>query len=153
MIARPFLAALILVSPFAAQAGPARIDPNGLIERIPVQTPTSALSGSWQVQGRMEAGGQTVAMAAPVCDFQQAGAQLTGICRGPNAEGPLKGAMVGGHVTWDWTTKATTALGLDGVASFKGDLGADGTVRGTWTTSATGDLTGDFTLTRRVTAR
>jgi hypothetical protein len=146
MNATSLLAALILL---AADPERPKLDHNSLVDHVPPPTGAAQLAGAWQIKGRIDYGGSPVAIAAPVCDFQQAGLTLSGTCTGPNAKGPLTGVVAGRHVSWKWTTSATTAVGTTGEAWFQGDLGDDGTVKGTWGVDVLPDLKGEFTQTRK----
>ena len=112
------------------------------------QPPPADLSGAWQVTGEIRAGG-TLVKATPLCSFRQAGAQLAGACDGPRAQGPARGAVAGSHVSWRWRGTPKTLVGVAGTASFEGDLGADGVIRGTWTTTQLGGEKGTFSAQRR----
>jgi hypothetical protein len=148
------LAALVLLAPWAAQAGEQptpKVDPNSLIDHPSHGNAgkPSDLTGAWLVKGTMEDHGTPVAQAAPVCEFQQGDRTLSGTCRGPNAAGPASGVVAGTHVSWKWQLSATTAIGATGTAWFQGDVGPDGVMRGTWTLDQLPGLKGDFTGTRR----
>jgi hypothetical protein len=106
------------------------------------------LTGAWQVTGELNAGEQ-VARATPVCTFKQTGAQVAGACEGPHAQGPVTGQVAGRHVSWQWRASPKTIVGMNGVASFEGDLGADNLIHGTWTTSQTSGTKGTFSAQRR----
>jgi hypothetical protein len=150
-------AVLILISPLPAASsawGQTKADSNSLIERFPAQLAAAAdLTGFWQITAQMEDQGQTVAQATPLCEFHEASMRLSGTCKGPNSEGPAIGAVVGNHVTWEWQAKALTAAGGSGTISFKGDIGSDGVIEGTWTADLLPGLTGKFTQRRQAAAR
>jgi hypothetical protein len=102
-------------------------------------------SGNWQVTGHMAAPDGTLFQLSPVCKFHQDGDDLTGECKGPNAEGPIKGTIDGNKVVWHWSHTATTPVGVSGTTYFHGIRGDDGVIRGTYTTDyapGTGDWTG-----------
>ncbi|MFL5294940.1 MAG: hypothetical protein ACJ798_01030 [Phenylobacterium sp.] len=106
------------------------------------------LSGAWAVEGEIEAP-QGVALAQPVCTFQQTGAQLAGACEGPGSTGPATGSVAGQHVTWRWAAKARNEFGGTGEGAFDGELGADGTIRGSMTLDILPGAKGTFTAKRR----
>jgi hypothetical protein len=106
------------------------------------------LSGAWQVTGELSAGDQ-LARATPVCTFKQTGAQVAGACEGPRAQGPVTGSVAGRHVAWQWRSNPKTIIGMSGVSSFEGDLGADNVIHGTWTTSQISGAKGTFSAQRR----
>ena len=145
------LAALLLAVPLVARAaGPdtPKADPHSLIDHP--APPGLDLSGGWQIKGDLSQGGVRVASATPACDFQQTNATLKGRCKGPNAEGPASGVVVGrGHVSWRWDATAKTLIGVSSIAYFEGDVGPDGVIRGTWKLSQAPDASGAFTQTRR----
>src|SRR5512140_2206894 len=92
------------------------------------------VSGAWQVSGEIAAPTGPL-RAAPLCVFKQAGVQLSGTCEGPRAQGPATGSVAGRRVAWQWRATPKAIVGMNGTASFEGDLGADGVIRGTWTTT------------------
>ena len=107
------------------------------------------LTGTWSVSGTIVAGGQIVASATPVCTFQQAGSQLSGTCKGPNAVGPAVGTVEGASVAWQWAANADTREGTSNIVRFHGTVGADGVIRGAVTFSAVPGRSGAFTQQRR----
>jgi hypothetical protein len=106
------------------------------------------VSGKWAVSGEIVTGEAQV-IARPVCDFQQAGAKLTGSCKGPNAHGPATGSVAGQKVSWTWELTADTAIGANGTGRFEGELGADHVIRGTWSFSGLPGASGKFTGEKR----
>jgi hypothetical protein len=102
------------------------------------------LAGTWAVSSTIIAHGHVVGTATPICKFSQAGNQLTGFCKGPNARGPASGIVDGAGLAWQWSTSATTAVGLSGVQSFRGRIYPDGVIRGT---SRSSNLPGRGTFT------
>jgi len=104
-------------------------------------------SGEWRVSGLIEANGQAV-LAKPTCVFQQAGARLTGTCKGPNSLGTATGTVDGRRLSWRWDATPSTPIGANGVESFDGTLGPDGVVRGATTYSGLPGATGTFTQQR-----
>ena len=85
-------------------------------------------SGRWSVSGR-----SAYSSVTPVCLITQAGSRISGTCRGPNAAGPVSGTVVGATIAFQWRTTATTRVGVTGMVTFRGVLGRDGVVRGTYT--------------------
>jgi len=106
------------------------------------------LSGAWQITGEINAGAAT-AKAAPLCTLKQTGAQLSGGCEGPRAKGTATGLISGRHVAWQWHATSKAIIGVSGLTSFDGDLGADGVIRGTWTTTQLPGAKGTFSAQRR----
>ena len=92
--------------------------------------------------------GNQYTLVSPVCEFQQSGDQLTGTCTGPNGTGSAVGLTNGASVTWQWHVVATNNIGLSGISSFNGRLGADNVVRGSWTFSGRPGVSGQFTAMR-----
>lgn len=106
------------------------------------------VTGAWSISGRIEADG-ALAVARPDCAFQQTGAELTGTCKGPNAHGPIKGQVAGQKISFRWETTSDTDVGMSGVATFDGVLGADGVIRGAWTAKQLPGASGEFTAQRK----
>jgi len=107
------------------------------------------VSGTWSVSATFVSGGRIVSTATPVCTFQQTGDRISGTCKGPNGLGPAAGTVEGGAVAWQWNHTATTPYGLTGSTGFRGELGADGVIRGTATSSNFPGLIGTFTEQRQ----
>jgi hypothetical protein len=105
-------------------------------------------SGTWAISGTL--GDPVIVTATPNCTFQQDGDKISGTCKGPNATGSVDGMVDGSTITWNWHAVPITARGLGGVATFKGVLGADGTLSGTWTHSAVDGVAGKFSAQRQV---
>ena len=114
----------------------------------PAMAADAQVAGAWNLTGQILAGEQ-VAVARPVCTFQQAGAALTGTCEGPNSAGPASGKVAGQHVTFAWRHTPKADIGLKGVSTFDGELGADGTIQGVWTYDGLPGATGNFRAERR----
>jgi hypothetical protein len=85
-------------------------------------------SGRWSISGHSASGSSVT----PVCVITQSGGRISGTCRGPNASGPVAGTVNGATIAFSWRTMATTGVGYTGVVSFRGVLGRDGVVRGTY---------------------
>jgi hypothetical protein len=118
-----------------------------LITALPAQAQTPSFTGTWSVSGQMVAG-KFLATVAPVCTLQQAGSQVTGTCKGPNGIGPATGMASGANISWEWMITPTTPIAMSAIATFKGTLGPDGVVRGTWTNSNLPNASGPFTAQR-----
>ena len=108
----------------------------------------AGVGGTWSITGRIEAAG-ALAVAQPVCTFQQQGAAVSGSCEGPNSKGPVSGSVAGQHVTLQWRHTPKTDPGLAGVSTFDGELGADGTIAGAWTYDGLPDAKGTFKAVRK----
>jgi len=91
-------------------------------------------AGTWSVSGTL--GDPVIGTISPVCTLKQEGAEVHGTCKGPNGFGTAQGAVDGAKILLTWKHAATTANGVDGIATLKGTLGSDGFIRGTWTDSA-----------------
>jgi hypothetical protein len=91
----------------------------------------AGFAGTWSVAGAL---GNV--RTNPVCTFRQAGSTLSGTCRGPNASGPAAGKVSGGQIAWQWRANAMNANATSGIATFKGVVGPDNVIRGSWTFSA-----------------
>jgi hypothetical protein len=104
-------------------------------------------SGAWSVSGRIITG-NLLTYVSPVCVFRQAGDQLTGSCKGPNGAGSASGVIDGADISWQWHMIATTAVGLNGLSTFRGTLGRDRVIRGSWTFSHLPNASGGFTAQR-----
>jgi hypothetical protein len=85
----------------------------------------------WAVSGLIRAphGDETV---KPVCKFVSHGDAFKGTCTGTSNVGPAVGSTSGRDVMFRWSHRPHDADGWIGVATFKGVLGSDGVVRGTW---------------------
>jgi hypothetical protein len=104
-------------------------------------------TGTWSISGTM-AHGNVGAKVSPVCTLRQSGNALSGTCRGPNGAGAATGTVNGSRVLWQWHVTATNSIGMSGVMTFHGTLGADNVVRGTWTASPIPGGVGEFTQIR-----
>jgi hypothetical protein len=101
-------------------------------------------SGAWSVSGRIITG-SLLTYVSPICTFHQAGDQLTGSCKGPNGAGSASGAIDGADISWQWRIIATNAIGINGLSTFRGTLGRDHVIRGSWTFSRLPRASGEFT--------
>jgi hypothetical protein len=101
-------------------------------------------SGSWSVSGRIVTG-NLLTWVSPICVFQQTEDQLKGSCKGPNGAGSATGAIDGADISWQWHMVATNAIGLNGLSTFRGTLGRDNVIRGSWTFSHLPNSSGTFT--------
>jgi len=110
-----------------------------LIVASPVTVNAANFSGTWTFDGTI--GHPVIMQTAPVCVFRQSGNSITGNCKGPNASGSVSGAVNGRAITFVWHSVSATRRGT---ATFRGTLGSDGTIRGTFTGTATPGLTGVF---------
>jgi hypothetical protein len=99
----------------------------------------ATIAGSWNVAGSIP-GAETI---APICVFKQAGARLSGICRGPSATGPVVGTVSGNAVTWSWHKVPTNTLQVNSIVTFRAVFSATG-VRGTFTDTVDRGLVGSF---------
>jgi hypothetical protein len=115
---------------------------------FPALAADAQVAGAWNLTGQIQAGEQ-MAVARPVCTFQQAGAALTGTCEGPNSAGPVSGKVAGQHVTFAWRHTPKVDIGLKGVSTFDGELGADGAIQGAWTYDGLPGAAGNFRAERR----
>jgi hypothetical protein len=118
----------------------------GLCLATPMAANASIFSGTWSVSGTL--GNPVAGTVAPVCKFVTSGSRIAGTCRGPNGVGNASGEFNGRAITFAWRHVATTSLGYTAIATFKGILGGDGVIRGTWRSSATPALLGRFTAIR-----
>jgi hypothetical protein len=96
----------------------------------PQRADAASFAGTWSVAGSL---GNV--RTNPVCTFRQSGSTLSGTCRGPNAAGPAAGKINGGQIAWQWRANALNANATSGVATFKGAVGSDNVIRGSWTFS------------------
>ncbi len=103
--------ALILVSPSLAQA--------------------ANFAGTWAVRGTLRSS-TYVGTVAPNCVLAQSGNTVSGTCEGPNSAGPVLGAVRGSAIEFQWHMTRITSIGMTGIATFRGTLGSDGVIRGTW---------------------
>lgn len=106
------------------------------------------VAGTWAISGRIEADG-ALAVARPQCVFQQAAGAVTGTCKGPNSHGSVTGTIAGEKVSFRLETIPDTDVGMHGLATFEGVLGADGVIRGTWTAAQLPGASGEFTAERK----
>jgi hypothetical protein len=117
-----------------------------LVMLAPLMARADNFAGTWAVSGTL--GDPVVARVSPVCVFKQDGDALQGSCKGPNGLGAASGAVDGAKITFQWNHVATTSQGMTGTSTFKGVLGGDGFVRGTWITSGIPNAWGTFTMQR-----
>jgi hypothetical protein len=99
-------------------------------------------SGMWVVSGSI--GNPVVGRVLPVCIFKQDGNQIHAWCKGPNGLGSAEGTANGKEIMFHWDDVATNEMGWDATSTFKGKLGSDGVIRGTWTTTAIPNATGTW---------
>jgi hypothetical protein len=99
----------------------------------------AVFAGSWNVSAVIP-GRETT---APICVFKQAGAKLSGICRGPSATGPAVGTVVGSTVVWSWHKVPTNNLQINSIATYRGVFSGTA-IRGTWSDSVYPGLAGTF---------
>jgi hypothetical protein len=104
------------------------------------------LAGVWKVSGKISCIG-AVMIVTPTCTFRQADGRLGGECVGPNARGPISGAIAGSKVSWTWQHQATTNEGISGSTSFNGTYASPRLIRGVMS-SAGLPCKGAFTQTR-----
>ncbi len=123
-----------------------RISALGAVIAISTATNVAAadFSGTWAVSASITSHGRLVGTITPVCKFDQSGNELTGFCKGPNARGPASGIVNGRTLSWQWSTSATTTIGLSGFQTFQGRLYPDGVIRGV---SRSSNLPGGGTFT------
>jgi hypothetical protein len=114
----------------------------------PAVAAEAQVAGAWNLTGQIQAGDE-VAVARPVCTFRQEGAVLTGTCEGPNSAGPASGKVSGQHVTFARRHTPKVDIGLKGVSTFDGELGADGAIQGAWTYDGLPGATGGFRAERK----
>jgi hypothetical protein len=100
-------------------------------------------SGRWSVSGHIRSS-NAFFLVAPVCTFQQTGDQVTGTCKGPNGSGSATGIAAGSNISFQWHMVATNAIGLNGLSTFRGELGRDKIIRGVWEFSGAPGLHGQF---------
>jgi hypothetical protein len=110
---------------------------------LPVAASAASYAGTWSVSATMSS-----AHASPVCKFAQSGNALSGTCKGPDGAGSASGVVSGREVSFTWHVVRTNAIGATGAASFRGVLGNDGVIRGTWTFTAAPGQSGTFTAIR-----
>jgi len=86
---------------------------------------------------------------SPVCKFKQDDNRITGSCKGPSYLGSVEGAVDDKTIVWHWYGVAIQKDQEPNVtATFKGTLGSDGLIRGSWTDSLVEDASGIFTAQR-----
>ena len=87
-------------------------------------------SGKWLFSGLILSG-RTAVSFAQVCDITQMGAQIAGLCKGPNGGCSAVGVVSGGSV--DLTCQVTNVNNpsLSGVLTFHGAVAPDAVIRGT----------------------
>lgn len=108
------------------------------------QTPN--ISGVWRVNGRAVFG-RVWTSVTPTCTFRQVGGQLSGICVGPGARGPLTGAIAGTRVSWTWNHVAVRPGGVTGSTQFNGIYVNSRLIRGSMLSPPV-PTAGTFTQTR-----
>ncbi len=110
---------------------------------FPIIAEAVTFAGTWAVSGRLGATGSV----SPVCVFRQSGIAVSGTCKGPNGTGSALGAVRGAAIEWQWHVVRTDPQGYSGIVTFRGTLGSDGVIRGTWAFAGV-DGIGEFTAQR-----
>jgi hypothetical protein len=115
-----------------------------LVVCVPGTARADDFSGAWTVSGKATMGNMVMTIA-PVCTFTQSNGTLGGNCNGPSYAGSVTGAVDGKNITWTWAGISKSDSNVRAVAKFKGTLGPDGVIHGTWTSSqmTTGEV-GNF---------
>ena len=118
-----------------------------LMVSAPAWAQEADIAGSWIIEAKFDDG----SIARPLCIFQQAGARLTGTCKGPNSMGTSTGAVKGQQVSFTWNGVAYTPQGGTGQLVYSGALKADGTISGkvVFNPSSTQALSGTFIAMKR----
>jgi hypothetical protein len=101
---------------------------------FPLAAAAADFSGSWSVTGTLSTPRGSM-NTAPICTFKQDdNNRISGTCKGPSYLGSADGAVDGQTIVWHWNGVATNGNEAPNVtATFKGTLGSDGIIRGTWT--------------------
>jgi hypothetical protein len=80
--------------------------------------------------------------------FQQAGATLTGTCKGPNSLGPATGKVSGRNVFFQANVVPHTPIGFRGSIQLSGTLDPENVIRGRMKVSSLPGRVGAFTAQR-----
>jgi hypothetical protein len=80
----------------------------------------------------------------PVCTFVSHGDAFKGSCAGASNAGPASGSTDGPRVIFRWWHTPKNPKGWKGISTFKGVLGHDGIIRGTWIDTSMGHWVGDW---------
>jgi hypothetical protein len=118
------------------------------IAAMPTHASALNLSGSWNISGSIQQGGQMIFSFTPRCVFQQAGATLTGTCKGPNSLGPATGRVNGRNVLIQANVVPYTSIGYRGSIQLSGTLAPDNVIRGQMRVSSLPGRIGVFTAQR-----
>ena len=87
-------------------------------------------SGKWLCNG-LVLSGRAAFSFGQICDITQTGAQIAGLCKGPNGGGSLVGVVNGGAVDFTLQLTNTQNPKLSGVLTFHGKISPEGVYRGT----------------------
>lgn len=102
------------------------------------------LAGTWAVTTTLKSG---VVFSYPVCAVRQAGDEISGTCKGPAYLGAISGAVDGQKIVFEWR-RIPSAGGVVNTQTFRGALGADGSLRGTWIDTGMPGVVGVWTAHR-----
>ena len=87
-------------------------------------------SGKWLFSGLILSG-RTAVSFAQVCDIAQTGAQIAGLCKGPNGDCSAVGVVNGASVNLTCQVTNVNNPSLSGVLTFHGAVAPDAVIRGT----------------------
>jgi hypothetical protein len=104
-------------------------------------------SGKWLFSGLILSGRAAVSFAQ-VCDITQTGAQIAGLCRGPNGGCSAVGVVNGGSVELTCQMTALNNPSLLGVLTFHGAVAPDAVIRGTVVHSKAPGTSGQASMMR-----
>ena len=69
------------------------------------------VSGTWNFSGVTVLGSQPIGTLESICRLDQAGAKITGVCRGTGGDEAMDGFVTGGHITLLWHARLDTPVG------------------------------------------
>lgn len=101
---------------------------------LPLAAAAADFSGTWSVAGTLSTPNGSMNIS-PICKLKQDSEnRISGSCTGPSYLGSADGAVDGNTIVWHWDGVAKNDGAAPNVkATFKGTLGSDGIIRGTWT--------------------
>ena len=85
-------------------------------------------SGKWLFSGLILSG-RTAVGFAQVCDIAQTGAQIAGLCKGPNGDCSAVGVVNGASVNLTCQVTNVNNPSLSGVLTFHGAVAPDAVIR------------------------
>ncbi|WP_116400499.1 hypothetical protein [Methylovirgula sp. 4M-Z18] len=104
-------------------------------------------SGNWSVVGDLSSRRGTIVFMS-TCGLDQIGSQVSGTCEGQKSSCALTGVVKGNDIRWTCRTLTTDQPNLTGAFTFRGAVGNDHIVHGTWGHSRFARRRGYFFMVR-----